>query len=107
MLKEMDVFRLCCVEGEVMIHDGRSGWLRGEPGMEIPCGDRVAIKTGGGGRCEVADRDGKRFSVESDSLYVIGEARDPDLVDTLPRVSMEVGPKRTRARLMQRLVPVV
>ena len=106
MLKEMDVYRLCCVEGEVMVHDGLNGWFRGEAGMEIPASDRVAIKTGGDARCEVADRDGRRFSVESDSLYVIGEPRDPDLVDTLPRVSMEINRKRPGARLMQRLVPV-
>jgi hypothetical protein len=107
MLKEVEAFRLCCIEGEVMVHDGRLGWMRGFPGMEITSGDRVAIKTGGSGRCEVADEFGKRFAVEPNSLYVLGEPRDPDLVDTLPRITMEIERRRVSPSIMrQRLLPV-
>ena len=107
MLKQVDVFRLCCLEGEVMVHDGRNGWTRGYPGMEIAADNRPAIKTGGTGRCEVADPSGKRFCVDSNSLYVLGEPRNEDLVDTLPRITMDVQPRRGPSVLLrQRLVPV-
>jgi hypothetical protein len=71
------------VEGEVMLHDGRSGWVRAHAGMVFPAGAEVTVKTGSSGHAEIINARGELVHLPRNSMKVITEDFSADDVDTL------------------------
>lgn len=71
------------VEGEVMLHDGRSGWVRARAGMVFPAGAEVTIKTGSTGRAEIINSRGELVQLPQNSMKLITADFSADDVDTL------------------------
>ena len=61
------------VEGEVMLHDGSSGWVRASSGMIFSLNSEVTIKTGHSGRAEIANSQGDIMILPENSLKPVSE----------------------------------
>ena len=71
------------VEGEVMLHDGRSGWVRAHAGMVFPQGSEITIKTGRTGRAEIINSRGELVNLPQGAMRTITADFSADDVDTL------------------------
>jgi hypothetical protein len=71
------------VEGEVMLHDGRSGWVRAHAGMVFPAGAEITIKTGRTGYAEIINARGELVHLPQNSMKLITADFSADDVDTL------------------------
>ena len=76
------------VEGEVMLHDGNSGWVRAHPGMVFPKNSEVTIKTGSSGRAEIINTRGELVNLPGNCLKVICDDFSADDVDTLKQITL-------------------
>lgn len=76
------------VEGEVMLHDGRSGWVRAIAGMVFPMTAEITIKTGLSGRADVITARGELVQIPPNALQLILKSFPADDVDTLRQFSI-------------------
>lgn len=76
------------VEGEVMLHDGRSGWVRALGGMVFPLTAEITIKTGLSGCAEVITARGELVRIPPNSLQLISKSFSADDVDTLRKFAI-------------------
>lgn len=76
------------VEGEVMLHDGRSGWVRAIAGMVFPVTAEITIKTGLSGRADVITARGELVQIPPNALQLILKSFSADDVDTLRQFSI-------------------
>jgi hypothetical protein len=94
-------------EGEVMIHDGRSGWMRAVAGMVFPAKAKLTIKTGSDGRGEIINARGEHVRLEPSSMLVVCACGTADDVDTLSRITLNGADVRiARILFRRRLVPL-
>jgi hypothetical protein len=96
------------VEGEVMLHDGNSGWVRAHAGMVFPANTRVTIKTGLSGRADIINTRGELVTLPHSSLQVICaqfSASDIGVISQSTLSARDMMSARSMAR--QRLAPVV
>ena len=70
------------IEGEVMLHDGRSGWVRAHAGMVFPAGAEVTVKTGRTGTAGIINARGELVNLPANSMKLITEDFSADDVDT-------------------------
>jgi hypothetical protein len=70
------------VEGEVMLHDGRSGWARAHAGMVFPAGAEITVKTGRSGTAQIINARGELVQLPPNSMRLITKDFSADDVDT-------------------------
>lgn len=98
--------RVLRAEGEVMYHDGVSGWMRAESGNVLPANAKVTIKTGSSGHCDMLNVRGDLISLPPNSMLVICTNGEDD-IDTLRRISVSCGDRSAaRQMLRQELLPL-
>lgn len=61
-------FSIAKVDGEVMLHDGTSGWMRARAGMVFRADFEITVKTGSTGHAEIINVHGERVNIASKSL---------------------------------------
>lgn len=76
------------VEGEVMLHDGVSGWVKAHAGMVFPSQSKVTIKTGSSGRVEIINVRGELVNLPRNSMQVITDEFSADDVDTQRQIQI-------------------
>lgn len=76
------------VEGEVMIHDGASGWVKAHAGMVFPSHAKVTIKTGSSGRAEIINVRGELVNLPGNSMQVITAQFSAEDVDTQRQITL-------------------
>ena len=96
------------VDGEVMLHDGRSGWVRAYAGMVFSAGAEITVKTGLSGRAEVISPRGERIVLPPHSMRTISGAFAADEVDTLRQIAISARDiVAVRSVVRQRVAPAV
>ena len=106
MLGVVTMMSIVKAEGEVMIHDGRSGWVRAVAGMVFPAKAKVTIKTGSDGTGEIINAKGERVALAPSSLLVVCACGTSDDADTLRRITLSAADVRVaRVLFRRRLVP--
>ena len=94
------------VEGEVMLHDGRSGWVRAHSGMVFPAGAEITVKTGRSGRAEIINGRGELVVLPRDSMQTINASFSADDVDTLRQIAISARDiVAVRSMIRQRVAP--
>lgn len=71
------------VEGEVMLHDGKSGWVKAIQGMVFPADAEITIKSGSSGSAELINQRGEIVRLGAASMKVISKDFFDFEVDTL------------------------
>ena len=96
------------VEGEVMLHDGQSGWVKAFAGMVFPANAKLTIKTGHTGSGDIINTRGELVPLEPNSMLVVCSSGTADDVDTLRHISLNLDEVRRACSIMrQRLAPAV
>lgn len=94
------------VEGEVMLHDGESGWVRAIAGMVFPPEAEVTIKSGSSGSAEVINRRGELVHLGPGSMKIISKDFFDYEVDTLRNFTITACEMMSpRSVVRQRLAP--
>lgn len=81
-------FSIAKVDGEVMLHDGSSGWMRARAGMTFRAGFEITLKTGSTGHAEIINARGERVNITPKSLKVISGSFSEDDIDTLRNIRL-------------------
>ena len=81
-------FSIANVVGEVMLHDGSSGWLRARSGMTFRAGYEITIKTGSTGTAEIINARGEHVNIPPKSLKVVSGDFSEDDIDTLRNIRL-------------------
>jgi hypothetical protein len=81
-------FSIAKVVGEVMLHDGRSGWVQARDGMSFHAGFEVTIKTGSTGQAEIVNARGEHVNIPARSLKVVSGSFSEDDIDTLRNIRL-------------------
>lgn len=81
-------FSIAKVTGEVMLHDGASGWVRARSGMSFHAGYEVTIKTGSTGSADIINARGECVNIPSRSLKVVSGSFSEDDIDTLRNIRL-------------------
>lgn len=76
-------FSIANVVGEVMLHDGASGWVQARSGMSFHAGFEVTVKTGSTGQAEIINARGEHIRIPPRSLKVVSGTFSEDDIDTL------------------------
>lgn len=93
-------FSIAKVVGEVMLHDGRSGWVEARDGMSFHAGFEVTLKTGSTGEAHIINARGEQISIPPRSLKVVSGSFSEDDIDTIRNIRM------TARDMMAARVPV-
>jgi hypothetical protein len=81
-------FSIAKVVGEVMLHDGQSGWVQARSGMSFHAGFEVTVKTGSRGEAEIINARGELVTIPPRSLKVVSGSFSEDDVDTLRNIRL-------------------
>lgn len=81
-------FSIVKVDGEVMLHDGRSGWVEARAGMSFRAGFEITVKTGSMGRAEIVNARGEHIHILPKSLKVVSATFSEDDIDTLRHIRL-------------------
>ena len=81
-------FAIAKIEGEVMLHDGISGWIRARAGMTFRADFEITLKTGSTGQAEIINARGERINIPSKSLKVISGSFSEDDIETLRNIRL-------------------
>jgi len=81
-------FSIAKVDGEVMLHDGSSGWMRARAGMTFRADFEITIKTGSTGHAEIINACGERVNIAPKSLKVISGSFSEDDIETLRNIRL-------------------
>ena len=81
-------FAISKVDGEVMLHDGVSGWIRARAGMTFRADFEITLKTGSTGQAEIINARGERVNIAPKSLKVISGSFSEDDIDTLRNIRL-------------------
>ena len=81
-------FSFAYVDGEVMLHDGSSGWTRACAGMAFRAGFEITLKTGSTGHAEIINGRGERIHITPKSLRVISGSFSEDDIETLRHIRL-------------------
>ena len=81
-------FSIAKVDGEVMLHDGSSGWMRARAGMTFRADFEITVKTGSTGHAEVINERGERVHISPKSLRVISGSFSEDDIETLRNIRL-------------------
>ena len=81
-------FSIAKVTGEVMLHDGASGWVRARSGMSFNAGYEVTIKTGSTGSADIINARGECVNIPPKSLKVVSGSFSEDDIDTLRNIRL-------------------
>ena len=81
-------FSIANVVGEVMLHDGSSGWIRARAGMAFRAGFEITIKTGSTGKAEIINARGEHVNIPPKSLKVVSGSFSEDDIDTLRHIRL-------------------
>ena len=81
-------FSIAKVDGEVMLHDGQSGWIRARAGMVFRADFEITLKTGSTGRAEIINARGERVNIAPKSLKVISGSFSEDDIETLRNIRL-------------------
>ena len=81
-------FSIVKIVGEVMLHDGRSGWVEAREGMTFRAGFEVTVKTGSNGRAEIVNARGEHVHILPKSLRVVSGSFSEDDIDTLRNIRL-------------------
>ena len=92
------------VEGEVMLHDGKSGWVRAHAGMVFPANAEVTVKTGAAGRAEIINARGQLVNVPRSSMKLLTSDFSADDIDTLKQFAITARDMMAN-RIPQRVAP--
>lgn len=76
------------VDGEVMLHDGKSGWVRAHAGMVFPAHAEVTIKTGSTGRAEIINARGHLVALPPNSMNLISSDFFAEDLDAMRRFAI-------------------
>jgi hypothetical protein len=82
------VYSIAKVAGEVMLHDGRSGWVRAQAGMSFRAGFEITLKTGSTGRVEIVNAGGEHINIPPRSMKVVSGDFSEDDIDTLRNIRL-------------------
>ena len=82
------VFSIAKVDGEVMLHDGSSGWVRARAGMTFRAGYEITLKTGSTGHAEIINARGEHVNIAPKSLKVINGDFSEDDIETLRNIRL-------------------
>ena len=82
------VYSIANVAGEVMLHDGRSGWVRAQAGMSFRAGFEITLKTGSTGRVEIVNASGEHINIPPRSMKVVSGDFSEDDIDTLRNIRL-------------------
>lgn len=88
MSKTEKGFSIATVDGEVMLHDGRSGWVQARSGMSFHAGFEVTIKTGSTGSAEIVNSRGEHIQIPPRSMKVVSGGFSEDDIDTLRNIRL-------------------
>ena len=95
------------VEGEVMLHNGTSGWVRALAGMVFPPDSDITIKSGSSGRAELINRNGQLVRLGPGSMKIISKDLFDFEVDTLRNFTLTTGEMMSTTHIVrERLLPV-
>lgn len=94
------------VEGEVMLHDGKSGWVKAHAGMVFPAGAEVTVKTGSTGRAEIINARGELVQLPQNSMKLITADFSADDVDTARHLRISAYDMLS-ARIHQSIAPAI
>ncbi|MEQ1762070.1 MAG: hypothetical protein ABL984_02885 [Pyrinomonadaceae bacterium] len=81
-------FSIAKVDGEVMLHDGRSGWVQARDGMSFHAGFEITLKTGSTGYAEIINARGEHINIPPRSLKVISGSFSENDIDTLRHIRL-------------------
>lgn len=81
-------FSIAKVVGEVMLHDGRTGWVKASDGMKFHAGSEVTVKTGSTGHAEIINARGERVEIPPKSMKVVSGTFSEDDIDTLRNIRL-------------------
>jgi len=81
-------FSIAKVVGEVMLHDGQSGWVRARSGMSFHAGYEVTVKTGSTGSAEVVNGQGEHVRIPPRSMKVVSGSFSENDIDTLRNIRL-------------------
>jgi len=82
------VFSIVKIVGEVMLHDGRSGWVRAQEGMSFRAGVEITVKTGSTGSAEIVNTKGEHINIPERSMKVVSGNFSEDDIDTLRNIRL-------------------
>lgn len=96
------------VQGEVMLHDGRSGWRHAVAGMVFTRDSEITMKTGLSGRAEIINSRGELVVLPPGSLKVVTSQFSADDIDTLRQFSITARDMMSaRAPVRMRVAPAL
>ena len=81
-------FSIAKVDGEVMLHDGVSGWIRARAGMTFRADFEITLKTGSTGHAEIINSRGERVNITPRSLRVVSGSFSEDDIETLRNIRL-------------------
>lgn len=81
-------FSIANVIGEVMLHDGNSGWVQARSGMTFHAGFEVTVKTGSTGKADIINALGEYISIPPRSLKVVSGSFSENDIDTLRNIRL-------------------
>lgn len=81
-------FSIAKVTGEVMLHDGQSGWVRARSGMSFRAGYEVTVKTGSTGSAEIVNAQGEHICIPPRSMKVVSGSFSENDIDTLRNIRL-------------------
>ncbi len=94
------------VDGEVMLHDGRSGWVRAIAGMVFPPESDITIKSGSSGSADIINRRGELIHLEPGTMKIISRDFFDYEVETLRNFAITASDIMSpRSPVFQRLQP--
>jgi hypothetical protein len=82
------MYSIAKVTGEVMLHDGRSGWVRAREGMSFSAGFEITLKIGSTGRVEIVNASGEHINIPPKSMKVVSGNFSEDDIDTLRNIRL-------------------